>query len=75
MMTAAMQYSVERFHAEMDLIKAEDDKAYEWLIEKGTSHWARSGFRTTPKCDILLNNLCECFNGTRYNKLHSLWGQ
>lgn len=65
MMAAAMAYSVDRFNAEMEFIKAEDVKAFEWLVDKGTSHWARSGFRTTLKCDMLLNNMCECFNGTR----------
>lgn len=65
MMAAAMAYSTSRFEAELELIKAEDESAYNWLIEKRPQHWARSHFRPGPKCDILLNNLCESFNGTR----------
>lgn len=64
-MAAAKQYSVEKFHQEMNLIKDEDEEAYNWLCEKNPVHWARANFRTTPRCDILLNNLCECFNGNR----------
>ena len=49
----------------MELIKAEDQDAYDWLLDKNPRNWAKSNFRTAPKCDILLNNLCESFNGTR----------
>ena len=64
-MFAAMAYSMEKYLSEMEDIKNEDVKAWEWLIDKEPRHWARACFRTTPKCDIVLNNLCECFNGTR----------
>lgn len=64
-MSAAKAYSQHKFLQEMDMIKAEDEEAYNWLCEKNPVHWARSNFRTTVKCDILLNNLCESFNGTR----------
>ncbi|KAI5326047.1 hypothetical protein L3X38_035121 [Prunus dulcis] len=36
--------------------------AYKWLEERAAAHWSRSHFTTVPKCDILINNLCECFN-------------
>ena len=65
MMSAAMAYSIPKYESEMNIIKTEMPEAYEWLIEKHPQHWARSHFRTTPTCDILLNNLCESFNGTR----------
>ena len=65
MMAATMAYSQARFEAEMELIKAEDQDAYDWLIEKGPQYWARCNFRSAPKCEIVLNNLCESFNGTR----------
>ena len=64
-MAAAMEFSRPRCEAELELIKAEDEDAYKWLIEKRPQHWARCNFRTGPKCEILLNNLCESFNGTR----------
>lgn len=60
-MEAAKAYSWDSLFQEIELIKAEDEDA--WLCEKNPSHWARRNFRTTPKCDILLNNLCESFNG------------
>lgn len=65
MMAAAMAYSTGRFESEMDDIKREDQAAYDWLISKGPQQWARCNFRTAPKCEIVLNNLCESFNGTR----------
>ncbi|KAM6586893.1 hypothetical protein CsatA_009498 [Cannabis sativa] len=49
----------------MEEIKKISNEAYEWLMAAGPSHWSRSHFRTHPKCDILLNNMCEGFNGTR----------
>ena len=33
-------------------------------MSKGLKHWCRAYFPTTPKCDILLNNLCETINRT-----------
>lgn len=60
-----MAYSSSRFEAEMDSIKSENQDAYDWLVSKGPQNWARCHFRTGPKCEILLNNLCESFNGTR----------
>ncbi|KAL3503125.1 hypothetical protein ACH5RR_037574 [Cinchona calisaya] len=52
-----------RFDSEMESLKQYDEEAHKWLT-KNTSpyHWSRSYFRTIPKCDILLNNLCETFN-------------
>ncbi|KAL3522379.1 hypothetical protein ACH5RR_015213 [Cinchona calisaya] len=44
-------------------LKEFDSATYKWLVENtNPKHWSRSHFRTTPKCDILLNNLCESFN-------------
>ena len=46
-------------------IKAIDERAWLWLCEKPASQWTRSHFRTHPKYDMLLNNLCESVNGDR----------
>ncbi|XP_071923215.1 uncharacterized protein [Coffea arabica] len=47
------------FENQMESLKEYDGKAWKWLIENTSPcHWSRSHFRTTPKCDILLNNLC-----------------
>ncbi|KAL0367541.1 UNVERIFIED_CONTAM: hypothetical protein Sradi_3644200 [Sesamum radiatum] len=41
-----------------------DIKLGEWLNDKPPSQWSRSHFNPYPKCDILLNNLCESFNAS-----------
>ncbi|KAL3529671.1 hypothetical protein ACH5RR_008993 [Cinchona calisaya] len=47
----------------MESLKQYDEEAHKWLTENTSPyHWSRSHFRTIPKCDILLNNLCESFN-------------
>nr|GEW06865.1 hypothetical protein [Tanacetum cinerariifolium] len=38
-------------------------KAHEWLNKIPIEHWARSYFSGRPKSDLLLNNICEVFNG------------
>ncbi|XP_028084998.1 uncharacterized protein LOC114286118 [Camellia sinensis] len=48
----------------MAKIKEVDCKAYDLLVERPPIHWSRSHFNTFPKCDLLLNNLCECFNSS-----------
>ena len=54
---------VNRFKAEMETLKQYDESAHKWLMDNTSPrHWSRSHFRTTVKCDILLNNLCESFN-------------
>ena len=50
------------FDHKMNAIKEEDVKVYEWLLKKDPKEWSKSHFRTTVKCDMLLNNLCESFN-------------
>ena len=37
--------------------------AYNQLVTKQPNNWTRTHFSTFHKCDILLNNLCEAFNG------------
>ncbi|XP_073152770.1 uncharacterized protein [Henckelia pumila] len=54
--------TVADFRRKMEELKEIDEKAYEWLANKPVQHWYRSHFTTFPKCDILLNNMCECFN-------------
>ncbi|CAL8990159.1 unnamed protein product [Prunus brigantina] len=50
------------WEAEMDNIMEIYAPAHAWPQDKPAIHWSRSHFTTGPKCDILLNNLCECFN-------------
>jgi hypothetical protein len=46
----------------MDRMKVLDRKAYDWLQLMPPQTWVRAFFSTFPKCDILLNNMCEVFN-------------
>ncbi|VVA22019.1 Hypothetical predicted protein, partial [Prunus dulcis] len=59
---AARATTIPVFEAEMEQMLGQSQAAYKWLQERPAAHWSRSHFSTVPKCDILLNNLCECFN-------------
>ncbi|CAL9026376.1 unnamed protein product [Prunus brigantina] len=50
------------FEVEMNKLKDMNGAAYDWLMSKDLDKWARHRFSTAPKCDMLLNNLCETFN-------------
>ncbi|KAL3524640.1 hypothetical protein ACH5RR_013012 [Cinchona calisaya] len=63
MWACARSPCIRKFEAEKESLKAFDEMAYKWLVENTSpQHWSRSQFRTSPKCDILLNNICESFN-------------
>ncbi|KAF7143704.1 hypothetical protein RHSIM_Rhsim05G0107100 [Rhododendron simsii] len=59
---AARASTVAAFTKAMEEMKRADPKALAWLIERPPVNWSRSHFDTFPKCDILLNNLCESLN-------------
>ncbi|KAH7863977.1 hypothetical protein Vadar_024284 [Vaccinium darrowii] len=61
---AARATNVPAFRTAMDEMKKADPNAYKWLCEMPPLNWSRSHFSTFPKCDILLNNLCESFNSS-----------
>ena len=54
------------YHAKLEHWLEEIEKKYptakEWLNERPCEQWSRAGFSKVAKCDILLNNLSECFN-------------
>ncbi|KAK8943070.1 hypothetical protein KSP39_PZI008986 [Platanthera zijinensis] len=50
------------FNSEMEKMKTFNIEAYNWVRARHPRNWARSHFSTWPKCDMLLNNLCESFN-------------
>lgn len=54
--------TIPTFDVEMDKMLSESHEAYKWLKNRPASNWNRSHFSCNAKCDILLNNLCECFN-------------
>lgn len=59
---AARATTINSFTLALRKIKELDVKAFEWLSDKHPSEWSRSHFSFTAKCDMLVNNGCECFN-------------
>ncbi|XP_075474846.1 uncharacterized protein LOC142505652 [Primulina tabacum] len=59
---AARATRVKEFKRRMEDLKKINHDAYIWLSKKPEQHWSKAYFSTIPKCDILLNNMCECFN-------------
>lgn len=55
------------FNVEMSSLQKLDDEAYKWLKKENAHNRSRSHFSEHPKCDILLNNLCEAFNSAILN--------
>ncbi|GMY33946.1 transposon [Fagus crenata] len=50
------------YEAKMKTIKNINNQVYEYLKGIKEVHWCRHAFSTMPKCDMLLNNVCEVFN-------------
>ncbi|KAG8372835.1 hypothetical protein BUALT_Bualt12G0108300 [Buddleja alternifolia] len=46
----------------MEKVKEIYEGTHKWTTDVLPRHWSRSQFRTSPKCDIFLNNMCESFN-------------
>ena len=45
-------------------LKKFDKEAYEWVKKAPhPSHWCKTFFSEHTRCDMLVNNLCESFNG------------
>ncbi|GJX98969.1 mutator type transposase [Tanacetum coccineum] len=55
--------TVPYFDRAMEELKQFNKEAFEWLAKIPPHTWSRSHFSGRAKSDILLNNLCECFNG------------
>ncbi|KAE8732088.1 hypothetical protein F3Y22_tig00002237pilonHSYRG00228 [Hibiscus syriacus] len=53
-------------------LKTLSNDAFEWLKHLNPQQWSKAQFSTTTKSDMLLNNLCECFNKVLSNRLLSL---
>ncbi|KAL5550214.1 hypothetical protein UlMin_000390 [Ulmus minor] len=61
---AAKATTVAAFTTVIDRIKALNVDAYIWLANKRPHEWSKSHFGDHCKCDVLLNNWCDSFNGT-----------
>ncbi|GJT87633.1 heat stress transcription factor B-4-like protein [Tanacetum coccineum] len=60
---ATFATNVKDFQKCMLELKMMNPKAHEWLNKILAEHWARSYFSGRAKSDLLLNNICEVFNG------------
>lgn len=47
----------------MNILSGMSQGAFDYLKKIDPKHWSRAHFHEKFKCDMLLNNLCECFNG------------
>jgi hypothetical protein len=59
---AASSYTDIEFRHHMEEIKKLNHAAFEYLEKIDPSGWSRSWFSDYPKCDLLVNNISECFN-------------
>jgi hypothetical protein len=47
----------------MKELKEVDRQAFEWVESKPKEKWCKHKFKVHSKCDTLVNNMCESFNG------------
>lgn len=59
---AAKATTPAEFANKMEEMTTIDLDVAKWFDDKPPAQWSRAYFSTYPKCDILLNNVCECFN-------------
>ncbi|XP_059436479.1 uncharacterized protein LOC132169463 [Corylus avellana] len=59
---AATAYTQHEFTAHMEELKKLSKDAYEYLNKIDHSGWSRAWFNESPRCELLVNNICECFN-------------
>ncbi|KAK4406581.1 hypothetical protein Sango_0664600 [Sesamum angolense] len=50
------------FERAMNDMRTRNTTAFEWLMQRPTTHWSNSHFSTHCKSDLLLNNMSESFN-------------
>lgn len=62
MWAAARAYLSDIFENKMREMHTESPEAYAWLRAIPLRLWARHTFSPRSKCDLLCNNICECFN-------------
>ncbi|XP_076919177.1 uncharacterized protein LOC143579886 [Bidens hawaiensis] len=58
----AFETTPHEFERCMKEIQNKDATLYDWLKEIPPKHWSRAYFSVRPRCDVLINNICEVFN-------------
>jgi Zn-dependent protease with chaperone function len=46
----------------MEQLKRMNGATFEYLNKIDPSRWSRAWFSNHPKCDLLVDNICECSN-------------
>ncbi|KAL0398119.1 UNVERIFIED_CONTAM: hypothetical protein Sradi_2155200 [Sesamum radiatum] len=64
---AARSSTVGEFKLKMEEMRLLDQGAFDWFNDKPPQEWSKSHFTEHPKCDMLLNNVCESFNANILN--------
>ncbi|XP_059434802.1 uncharacterized protein LOC132167790 [Corylus avellana] len=59
---AATAYTEHEFTTHMEELKKLSKDAYDYLNKLDPSGWSRAWFNEAPRCELLVNNICECFN-------------
>lgn len=59
---AASSYTEVDFKIHMKEIKRISPDAFDYLNKVDPSGWSQARFNESPKCDLLVNNIFECFN-------------
>jgi hypothetical protein len=59
---AASTYNIPGFDREMAAMKRLSPAAHAYLEKIDPHTWARAYFNIGPKWDLVMNNICECFN-------------
>ncbi|KAL8472249.1 hypothetical protein ACS0TY_029459 [Phlomoides rotata] len=59
---AARATTVGKFNLAMEEMREMDSSAANWFSNKPPNEWSKSHFSEHSKSDMLLNNVCECFN-------------
>ncbi|XP_062152677.1 uncharacterized protein LOC133861000 [Alnus glutinosa] len=59
---ADVSYTQNEFYTVMEELKGLNLPTYEYLSKVNPATWCRGWFNTYAKCDLLHNNLAECFN-------------
>ncbi|XP_019198411.1 PREDICTED: uncharacterized protein LOC109192291 [Ipomoea nil] len=60
--SCARAYTVTDFNRGFRRLNELDGNAFEWLADKHPKEWSRSHFSCASQSDMLVNNICECFN-------------
>jgi hypothetical protein len=59
---ASSSYTKVDFRFQIEEIKKVNPDAFDYLDKIDLSGWLRAWFSDYPKCDLIVKNICECFN-------------